>query len=97
VVSVGVSPLGADLLLAGAAGLLVLGVAILGRVVRGPTTPDRVIAVNVLGTTTVVVIALLAAALGEPGFLDVALVYALLNFLLSLGLAKFSIERGGVL
>ena len=74
-----------------------LSVVLLGRVVLGPTTPDRVIAVNVVGTATVVVIALLAAAVDEPGFLDVALVYALLNFLLSVGLAKFSIERGGVL
>jgi multicomponent Na+:H+ antiporter subunit F len=87
----------AELLLAGAIALVVFGIALLGRIVVGPTTPDRVIAVNVVGTAAVVVIALLAAALGEPGFLDVALVYALLNFLLSVGLAKFSIERGGVL
>lgn len=91
------SALALDALLLGAVGLVLLCVALLGRVVLGPTTPDRVIAVNVVGTTTVVVIGLLAAALGEPGFLDVALVYALLNFLLSIGLAKFSIERGGVL
>lgn len=84
-------------LLAAAIGLVVLAVVVFGRVVLGPTTSDRVVAVNVVGTTTVVVIAVVAAALGEPGFLDVALVYALLNFLLSIGLAKFSIERGGVL
>jgi multicomponent Na+:H+ antiporter subunit F len=90
-------PLAVDALLVGAAGLVLLAVLLLGRVVLGPTTPDRVIAVNVVGTATVVVIALLAAAVDEPGFLDVALVYALLNFLLSVGLAKFSIERGGVL
>lgn len=91
------SPLAVDLLLVGAVGLVLLGLALLGRIVLGPTTPDRVIGINVVGTATVVVIAMLAAALGEPGFLDVALVYALLNFLLSIGLAKFSIERGGVL
>jgi len=90
-------PLAVDALLVGAAGLVLLAVLLLGRVVLGPTTPDRVIAVNVVGTATVVVIALVAAAVDEPGFLDVALVYALLNFLLSIGLAKFSIERGGVL
>ena len=84
-------------LLAGATALVLLGVALLGRVVLGPTTPDRVIAVNVVGTATVVVIALVGAALGAPGFLDVALVYGLLNFLLSIGLSKFTIERGGVL
>jgi multicomponent Na+:H+ antiporter subunit F len=45
----------------------------------------------------VIVIALLAAAIGEPGALDIALVYALLNFLLSIAISKFTVERGGVL
>ncbi|MFC7095817.1 monovalent cation/H+ antiporter complex subunit F [Halobaculum marinum] len=84
-------------LLAGATALLVLALALFARVARGPTPADRVIAVNVIGTATVVVIALVSAGLGEPGFLDVALVYALLNFLLSLGLSRFSVERGGLL
>jgi multicomponent Na+:H+ antiporter subunit F len=83
-------------LLAGATALVALGVTLFWRVVVGPTTWDRVVAVNVIGTGTVVVIALLAAALDEPGFLDVALVYALLNFVLSLGLARVSIDRGGL-
>jgi multicomponent Na+:H+ antiporter subunit F len=84
-------------LLTGAAALVGLAGILLWRVVVGPTTADRVVAVNVVGTATVVVIALAGAALDEPGFLDVALVYALLNFLLSLGLARFSAERGGLL
>ena len=84
-------------LLLAATALVVLGFGALGRAVLGPTVGDRVVAVNALGTSTVVVIALVAAALDEPGFLDVALVYALLNFLLSIGLAKFAVERGGVL
>lgn len=89
---------GVETLLLGGAGLLVLVATLtLYRAVVGPTTPDRIVAVNVVGTTTVVVIALLAAGLGEPAFLDVALVYALLNFLLSVGLAKFAVARGGVL
>jgi multicomponent Na+:H+ antiporter subunit F len=85
------------LLLGGAAALVVVALATLVRAVVGPTTPDRIIAVNVVGTTAVVVIALIAVGLGEPAFLDVALVYALLNFLLSIGLAKFAVARGGVL
>jgi multicomponent Na+:H+ antiporter subunit F len=91
------SPVVSAGLLAGAAALVVLATLLAGRVIVGPTTADRVVAVNVVGTGAVVVIALLSAALDEPGFLDVALVYALLNFLLSLGLARVSIERGGVL
>jgi multicomponent Na+:H+ antiporter subunit F len=84
-------------LLGGALATVVLGTALLWWVVRGPTTADRVVAVNLVGTAAVVVVALLSAALDEPGFLDVALVYALLNFLLSLGLARFSVEEGGLL
>jgi multicomponent Na+:H+ antiporter subunit F len=84
------------LFLTAAAFVVYAGVA-LYRVYRGPTTHDRIIAVNVVGTNTVVAIALLSAALGEPLFLDIALVYALLNFLLSIAFSKFSVERGGVL
>lgn len=81
-----------------AAGLLVLlAVILIYRVLRGPTMQDRVIAVNVLGTNTVVVIALLSRALGHPGYLDIALVYALLNFLMSIAISKFTVERGGVI
>lgn len=66
------------------------------RVVRGPTLADRVVAVNGIGTATVVVLALLSVAIDEPGLLDVALVYALLNFLLSLGLARYAVDGGSV-
>jgi len=86
---------GAFLIAAGA--LVLLAVILLYRVVRGPTMQDRVIAVNVLGTNTVVVIALIASALGQPGYLDIALVYALLNFLMSIAISKFTVERGGVI
>ncbi len=84
-------------LLAGAGALIVVAAALLRWVFIGPTTADRVVAVNVAGTGAAVAIALLAAALDEPGFLDVALVYGLLNFLLSVGLAAVVAERGGIL
>ena len=74
-----------------------LAVMMLYRAVLGPTNQDRVLAVNVLGTNTVVILALLGAALGEPWFLDIALVYALLNFLMSIAISKFTVERGGVI
>ena len=87
-----------DLTLLGAAFLLVVfAVALLYRVAKGPTMEDRVIAINGVGTNTVVVLALLAAGLGQPGFLDIAIVYALLNFLASIAISKFIVERGGVL
>ena len=86
-----------DALLLTAAALVVLAVLVLYRAVRGPTMQDRVVAVNVLGTNTVVILALLSAALGVPYFLDIALVYALLNFLMAVAISKFTVDRGGVM
>ena len=86
-----------DALLVAAALFVALAIGMFYRAVRGPTTQDRVLAVNVLGTNTVVILALLSAALGEPSFLDIALVYALLNFLMAIAISKFTVERGGVL
>ncbi|WP_435064017.1 cation:proton antiporter [Halobaculum sp. EA56] len=87
----------ADALLTAAAGFVLISVAVLYRAVKGPTMQDRVIAVNVVGSNTVVIAALFAAATDTPGALDIALVYALLNFLMSIAISKFTVERGGVL
>jgi multicomponent Na+:H+ antiporter subunit F len=84
-------------LVGAAAAFVVFAVVFLYRAVRGPTMQDRVIAVNAIGTNTVVVLALLAAAFDQPGYLDIALVYALLNFLMSIAISKFTVERGGVI
>jgi multicomponent Na+:H+ antiporter subunit F len=82
----------------GAAGAFILfAVVLLYRVVRGPTTQDRIVAINVVGTNTVIVIALVSVAFGEYGYLDVALVYALLNFVMSIAVSKISVEWGGVI
>ena len=86
-----------EILLGAAAAFVTASLVGVYRIVRGPTMPDRVIAINVVGSNVVLVIALLAAAVGEPGALDIALVYALLNFLLSIAISKFTVERGGVL
>ena len=86
-----------DALLAAAALFVALAIVMFYRAVAGPTVQDRVLAVNVLGTNTVVILALLAAGLDEPWFLDIALVYALLNFLMTIAISKFTVERGGVI
>ena len=57
-----------------AAGFMLLAVAMFYRAIVGPTTQDRVLAVNVLGTNTVIVLALLAVGLGERWLVDIALV-----------------------
>lgn len=86
-----------DLLIGGAAVFVLLAIGMLYRAITGPTTQDRVLAINVLGTNTVVVLALLATGLEEPSLLDIALVYALLNFLMAIAISKFTVERGGVI
>ena len=92
-----VSGLLQTVLLGAAAAFVLFAIVLVYRVVAGPTMQDRVIAVNGIGTNAVVVIALLAAALNEPGFLDVAIVYGLLNFVMSIAISKFTVERGGVI
>ncbi|WP_129115175.1 cation:proton antiporter [Halegenticoccus tardaugens] len=91
------SPLVTGVFLGAAGAFALLAVVVLYRVFAGPTMQDRVIAVNVIGSNTVVVLAFVAAAFGEPGYLDIALVYALLNFLMSIAISKFTVERGGVI
>ncbi|NUB93978.1 cation:proton antiporter [Haloterrigena sp. SYSU A558-1] len=86
-----------DVFLVSAALFVVLAIVLFYRAVVGPTTQDRLLAVNVLGTNTVVILALLAAGLDQSWFLDVALIYALLNFLMSIAISKFTVDRGGVL
>ena len=85
------------ILLAAAGAFALFAVALLYRVVQGPTTQDRIVAINVVGTNTVIVIALVSVAFGEYGYLDVALVYGLLNFVMSIAVSKISVEWGGVL
>lgn len=86
-----------DLLVAIAALFVILALGMLYRAMKGPTIQDRVLAVNVLGTNTVIVLAMLAAGLGDPWLLDIALVYALLNFLMAIAISKFTVEYGGVI
>ncbi len=90
------SELVSSALLVAAAIVVVLAAIVLYRVVVGPTTHDRVIAVNVIGTSIVMVLALIAAGLDRPEYLDIAIVYALLNFVLSLVVGRFTYDEEGV-
>ncbi len=63
------------------------------RAVVGPTVYDRILAVNMFGTKTVLFIAVGGFALGRPDFLDLALVYALINFVGVLAVLEFFRQR----
>ncbi len=60
--------------------LITMGLALV-RALAGPTTYDRIAAVNMFGTKTVLLIAVLAFLSGRTDLLDIALVYALINFI----------------
>jgi multicomponent Na+:H+ antiporter subunit F len=62
---------------------------VLIRLYRGPTLYDRVLAVNSFGTHTVLFIGLLGFLTGRPDFLDIALLYALINFVGTVAILKF--------
>lgn len=61
----------------------------LARAFLGPTVYDRVLAVNSFGTKTVLLIAVLGFLAGRPEFLDIALLYALINFIGTIAVLKF--------
>ncbi|MGQ9532176.1 MAG: monovalent cation/H+ antiporter complex subunit F [Desulfotomaculales bacterium] len=66
---------------------------VLYRAIVGPTIYDRILAANVIGTKTVVLLALIGFMYGRPHFSDIALVYALINFIASLAFLKY-VESG---
>lgn len=59
------------------------------RAILGPTAFDRLLAVNMFGTKTVLLIAVVGFMTERPDFLDIALVYALVNFLSTLAVLRF--------
>ncbi len=69
--------------------LLVNAFACLYRAYAGPTVVDRVLAINIVVTKTLVVLALLATVFGRGMFLDVAIVYGLLNFVLTIVASRY--------
>lgn len=64
------------------------------RLLAGPTVYDRVLAVNMFGTKTVILIALFGFLTERPEFLDIALAYALINFIGTIAILKFFRYRG---
>lgn len=61
--------------------LAILVILSIIRSVRGPRTADRIIAVNMVGTMIITVIAILSVYLDENYLVDICLIYAMLSFL----------------
>ncbi len=74
-----------------AAGLAILMAMalVLARALLGPTIYDRILALNSFGTKTVLIIAVYGFLSGRPDFLDIAIVYALINFAGTIAVLKY--------
>ncbi|MES1955823.1 monovalent cation/H+ antiporter complex subunit F [Salinisphaera hydrothermalis] len=75
--------------IAGLVGVAVTMLLVLVRVLAGPTVYDRILAINLFGTKTVLLIAILGFFSGRPEFLDLAITYALINFIGTVAVLKF--------
>lgn len=69
--------------------LLAALVLALARAIAGPTVFDRMLAANTIGTTAVLLLSTIGFLTGRPDFLDLAIVYALLNIIGTIAVLKF--------
>lgn len=72
-----------------AIGILVTMALALARAFLGPTVYDRILAVNAFGTKTVLLVAVFGFLTERPDFLDISLLYALINFIGTVAVLKF--------
>jgi multicomponent Na+:H+ antiporter subunit F len=75
--------------LAGLLAVLVAMALAVVRALRGPTTFDRLVAANSIGTGAILILALFGFLIERPEFLDIGLTYALLNIVGTYAVLKF--------
>ena len=68
--------------------LITMGL-MLARLISGPTLYDRLLAVNSFGTKTVIFLCLFCMIIDRPDGVDIALLYALMNFIATIAILKF--------
>jgi multicomponent Na+:H+ antiporter subunit F len=77
------------MLIASLCAIVVTMLLALGRALLGPTVFDRILAANTFSTKTMLLIAVLGFFTDRPEFLDLALAYALINFVGAVAVLKF--------
>jgi len=77
------------MLIGAALAILAVMALVLFRAIVGPTVYDRILAVNIFGTKTVLLLALLAFISGRLDVLDIAIAYALINFIGVIAVLRF--------
>lgn len=78
--------------------LIAVSLAMLGlvyRVIKGPTVPDRVVALDAMGIALIAMVALLSVVMKTEFFLEIILLLSILAFIGTVALSKF-IERGEI-
>jgi len=68
--------------------IIVVMLIVLLRAALGPSVFDRILAINTFGTATVLLIALFGFLTNRPDFMDIALLYALINFISTIAVLK---------
>ena len=68
--------------------LVAIGIGLV-RAFRGPSLYDRILAVHMIGTKTVLMVAVLGFMAGRPEFLDIVLVYVLISFVSTIAVLKY--------
>jgi multicomponent Na+:H+ antiporter subunit F len=80
-----------------AVGIIIAGTILVSsyRAIAGPGTFNRVVAANVIGTKAIVLLIIVGFIIERPEFIDIALMYAIINFIGTIIMAKY-LERGDV-
>ena len=65
------------------------------RIIRGPSMPDRVVALDMIGVNLISAVAVFSVALSTHAFLEVILIVGILAFISTIALARF-VERGEI-
>ena len=78
-----------DVFLAMAITIVMASFVSLYRGIEGPGIFNRIIAVNVIGTKTIVLLVLIGFIYERPDFFDIALVYAILNFIMTIAATRY--------
>ncbi len=77
-------------------GFSISSIILLFRVIKGPSTPDRVVALDAMGINLIAVTALMSIVLSTKAFLDAILLIAILSFIGTVGFSKF-LEKGEII
>lgn len=78
-----------------AVGMIIAGTILVSsyRAIAGPGTFNRVVAANIIGTKAIVLLIIVGYIIERPHFVDIALMYAILNFIGTIIVAKY-LEKG---